>query len=130
MSNGPRKKVCVVKGYTWGIVSQDSADETVETMASSLRRATVKDYSSGEEVLAADVEVVDRVELDQRLGRFPVPDVVVFPSRGAVEAAKRIAAQMPRMKVVVLTGAIPDGEVLFVDKLWDVSTIQEAILGH
>lgn len=122
--------VWVIKGFTWGAMTQDEADENVGTVVRLLERATKRDRNTNEDVPIAQVEVVEREELTDRLGSYPRADIVVFPSRGALEVAKKLAAQPHCPKVVVLTGLIPDGEVQFVDKGWDPDTIREAILGR
>ena len=128
--NHQPKRVIMVTGYTWGMVSQEEADDTLQTMVRFFERATVRDYETGTDVLAATVEVVKRGDLEDRLGMYPNPDVVVFPSRGAVEVAKELAARRHGPKVVVLTGMIPAGEVLFVDKGWGPQTISDVIIGR
>lgn len=128
--SGPPKVVLMVKGFTWGIVKQADADTTADIFVRELRSAMVHDPKTKENHRAAMVDVVHYNELEQRLGTHPNPDIVVFPSRGAVVVARRLAAERPRLKIVVLTGKIPDGEVLFVDKGWDDSTIRQVILGR
>ena len=44
--------------------------------------------------------------------------VMVFTTIGMAEEAKRVAKEHPRLKVVLFTGAMPRGEVVFVNKGW------------
>lgn len=94
------------------------------------RSATRYDSDAKKDVPAAEVEVVERDVLAEKLKTFPRANVVVFPSRGAIDDAKEVASKYHDVRVVVLTGLPPQGEVLFVDKGWDSDTIRDVIVGR
>lgn len=129
MDSSP-KVIWVVKGYTWGAIPQEEADENIRTQVRLLESATRYDSDAKADVPAAVVEVVERGDLAGRLERYPRANIVVFPSRGAIDRAKEIALRYRDVKVVVLTGLLPEGEVLFVDKGWDPDAIRDVILGR
>ena len=68
---------------------------------------------------AAEVELVptpEEARAQLRSGKRI--DVVVFVSRGEQADAEQLALQYPHTRMIVLTGLIPDGLVVWVGKHW------------
>ncbi len=116
-----RRRVVFVAQGSWGDVRED--DPCYTSQAEGLRQiveaARRHDPDSGKEVPAATFEVVTNIAaLREQCGRYPRPDVVIFRSRGMLDAAREIVRVYPRVRVIVYTGLIPEGEVIFVEKGW------------
>jgi len=54
---------------------------------------------------------------------------VVFISRGMEKEAERIAKAYPKVRVIVFTGLIPEGKVIWVKKATvDIETVRKIVL--
>ena len=62
------------------------------------------------------VVVVDSVEAAEQ--ELPGTNFLVFVTLGMLGVAERIQAKHRRLKVIVLTGLLPDGRVRLIDKRW------------
>lgn len=118
MSSPPKVVLCVREG-TWGALPQESAVRYLETcIVEPLQRARQRDLDTKEETPAACVEVMDTLEqAKERLTRGGV-DVLVLNSRSMIGEARSLKKQYPRVQVMVLTGLIPQDEVVLVAKDW------------
>lgn len=95
-----------------GTVKPESYQEQIEMYKKILDG--VKDAKGNK---LAMVEIIETAEEAKRRAKMEA-DIVIFISRGMEEEAERFAEAFPRIKVVVFTGAIPDGKVIWVSKGW------------
>ena len=67
-----------------------------------------------------DERVAEVSIVDHEVGAMPMSpgDVLIFVSLSMLTEAREIKKRNPWMKVVVLTGLLPDDEVVVVDKDW------------
>ena len=115
-----KKRVVIVSEGEWGKVTPLEYEEQVQQFARTFERATGYTFSSSSrtELLAESVQVVATAKEASELVRANTVDVVVFISRSMISEARELKKARPRLKVVVLTGLIPDDEIIFVDKTW------------
>jgi len=118
------KRVFIVAEGQWGMVTSEEYKEQVERYRRILEEA--KDFQGNR---AAEVTIIDTIaEAEKRLATEA--DVVVFISRGVEKAAERIVREHPRVRVIVFTGLIPEGKIVWVRKMFtaDRETIQNIVL--
>lgn len=73
-------------------------------------------------------DVVNSVEAAR--GLLNITDVVIFVTAGLLSEARRIKQSHPRIRVIVLTGLIPEDEVILLSKLWlTPDLIRDAVMG-
>lgn len=122
-------RVLIVREGQWGTATPESYEQFIEALRETLERAERTGPNNTKEK-AAKVEVVETwAEAEKRLETAPLNlpiHTVVFVSRDMGETAKRMASKYPRTRIVVFTGLIPEGEVVWVDK-WLLTTGQAAI---
>ena len=114
-----QKRVLLVNEGSWGSVKREEYDTFINSLNRLLEKATEEDYRSGEKrkraesvaVAASTEEAVEEVKKNH-------VDVLIFNSRSMIPAAREIKRQYRRLKVIVLTGLIPDDEVILMDKGW------------
>jgi len=123
------KRVLIVKEGQWGSVKPEEYEEQIELYQRILDEA--KDYK-GEK--AAKVEVVATAEKAEKIIKTaPLNDkidVVIFISRGMEWIAEKFAATYPRTRVIVFTGLIPEGKVIWLQKSATIGgeTIRDIVL--
>lgn len=105
------KRVLAVLEGTWGGISQEDAKGFLEQTMAALKRHGLK---AGVNVSIAFAETL--AELQAQLHRGGPWDLVVFNSRGVLDEAKRLQRQFPRIQMVLLTGLVPDGELMILPK--------------
>ena len=111
-----RTKVAIVKAGEWGILSQAEGDYDylVERLTDTVDQATTG--SGPDASKAAESRVVGSTkEALSWLGRR---GVIVFVSRGMCREAQQVASEYPGIRVVLFTGLVPEGEVIFISKGW------------
>ena len=114
-----RKRIIMVNEGSWGRAEEKHYDAFMPAMQGALEHATKKDLHSGKEEKRAEfVKIVDTVEEALERVRRSDADILIFRSRSMISEARRINKQYRRLKVLVLTGLIPDDEVVLVDKGW------------
>ena len=122
------KKVIIVNEGTWGGVKEKTYDMFVSSIKRALENAVKKDLHSGKEkkkarsviVVNSTKEAMEKVEVND-------VDILIFNSRSMIPEARKIKKEYRRLKVLVLTGLIPDNEVVFVDKGW-ISSMGSKVL--
>ena len=115
------KRVIIVKEGQWGGIKEEDYLPLVNLYREVLERAEVPGpYGDGKKEKAARVEVVATVaEAEKKIKEAPLNqriDVVVFISRGVEVEAERLAKSYPKTRIVVFTGLIPEGKIIWVDK--------------
>ena len=115
-----RKRVVIVSEGEWGKVTPLEYEEQAQQFARTFECVTGCTFSSSSrtELLAEFVQVVATAKEASELVRANAVDVVVFISRSMISEARELKKARSRLKVVVLTGLIPDDEIIFVDKTW------------
>ncbi len=125
--------VVIVNAGGWGGLSAEkgSYDAFVETLREIVDRAERRSSSfSGETTYrVAEAHVTRSVE--EVLKKLDGHGVLVFVTRGMLGEARRIKREYPNIRVVVLTGDIPDDDVIVVSKRWILSNeqLERVILG-
>ena len=98
-----------------GSVSVQENHRAIDDLAGNLQRETRRDPRTLQDVPVARVEVAQKVDLPDRLGRGGV-DVVVFNSQSEIAFARELNARHRQVQMVVLTGLVPDGEIVILPK--------------
>ncbi len=104
-------KVAIVNA--WGLSLLNASEENYDILARSIQDLLEREKDSRDES-AAEVRVVattaDALKWVEGRG------TIVYVTRGKSREAKRTAEGNPKLKVLVLTGLLPEGEVIFVPK--------------
>jgi hypothetical protein len=101
------KRVFIVKEGRWGTVKPEVYREQIEMYQRYLDEA--KDFQGKK---AAQVTVVDTAEEAEKRVKMEA-DVVVFISKGMEREAEKMARENQRVRVVVFTGDIPEGKIVW-----------------
>ncbi|PJA63867.1 MAG: hypothetical protein CO160_01665 [Candidatus Portnoybacteria bacterium CG_4_9_14_3_um_filter_43_11] len=120
------QRVFIVKEGQWGLMKPEEYESIIKLYKEVLERA---EDTKGNKM--AEVEVVETTKEAVKRANMEA-DVVVFISRGMEEEAEKLASAYPRIKVVVFTGAIPQGKVIWVNKACaaGMETIQNIVLRY
>ncbi len=108
--------VVVVTSGQWGSVTpaeyKDFADIIKDELEAESRRRQAGSERGLTVLLAPTVE--------EALEKFNVggSGSLIFLSRSEASRAEEIAAQYPRLQVVLFTGLIPEGKVIYISKAW------------
>ena len=121
------KRVFIVAEGQWGSVRPEEYRGEIRLYQRILSEA---EDSGGNK--AALVTIIDTIQGAERKLKEEGADVVVFISRGVEKDAERIAKENPRTRVVVFTGLIPEGKVVWVSKAHaaDRKAIQNIVLHY
>lgn len=111
------RRVAIVNAGGWGELSakKGSYDSIAESFLELLSMATEKDWS-GRERLAAEARVMtsSKEALEWLDGR----GTVIYLTRGMLHEARKAATEYPKLRIVLLTGDLPEGEVIIAGKQW------------
>ena len=120
------KRVAIVKAGEWGDMKQDEGhyDRTVELLEDFLRKEM---WASENQPKFAVAVVPNTSDAFSWLGGSA--GAIVYISRGMLDEAHKIASEHPRVRVVLYTGAIPEGEVVILSKISGAEAASCAILG-
>jgi hypothetical protein len=108
------RRIAIVSAGEWGSAKRAEGhyDELEQTFFRALEAAETTSFNSVKKERAADVKMVASAEdALQWVGSF---GTIIFMTRGLIHDAKRIARDRPSVRVVVYTGLIPEGEIVFV----------------
>lgn len=119
-------RVFLVKEGCWGEMKPEDYQVQIE-----MYRQILEEAKDTQESKAAEVTVIDTIEEAEKRLKMEA-DVVVFISRGVEREAERIARENPNVRVIVFTGLIPKGKVIWVDKAMTMSreTIEDIVLHY
>jgi len=117
-----KQRVVIVNEGAWGEVTKESYDSFVRFIKREIERAMRRYPSSGEEKKRAESVIVVE-STDEAIKRLDMNDVdiLIFNSRGMIPEAREIKRKYRRLKVILLTGLIPDDEIILMDKGWIAS---------
>jgi len=124
------RRIVIVKEGQWGTVTREEYEQFIELLKRSLEEIKTKNYTTGQEEKAAEVVVIDTAQEVKNLlkkNKWAV-DILMFVSRGMESVAEKIAAEYPRIRVVVFTGFIPDGKVIWFTKTWITQATLRSLL--
>lgn len=126
------KRVAIVDKGEWGVVKRARGDyaDLNERLKKALEAAETSDLR-GHKEKAAEVRIVHDVkEASEWLQEYGGYGVIIFTTRGTLGEAKRFAEQFPKIRVILLTGLLPEGEVVLFNKAWlrDREQIVELVL--
>lgn len=121
------KKVAIVSQGEWGTVSRakgsyDYFERYLHEIADLAVEGPEPDRRK-----AAESQIF--ISLENALGWLNGYGVMVFTTRGMEAKAEEIAQKHPDIRVILFSGLIPSGRVVYVDKGWDLpSKVLEKIL--
>ncbi|MDP3762900.1 MAG: hypothetical protein Q8Q97_02405 [bacterium] len=118
-------RVAIVNEGEWGAVKREEGDydEFAGTLEKCLTEAT---WSDGNK--KAEVKVVKNSE--EALSWLQNAGAMIFVTRGMLWKAKEIAQKHRHIRVVLFTGLIPEGEVIFAEKAYlNREQIKAIVLG-
>ncbi len=112
------RKVVIVNAGGWGDLSAEkgSYDNIARSFQDLLSRAKDKDWYTQQEKPAAEVRIVTNNE--EALSWLDGRGTVIYLTRGMLREAHKVAEQYPQIRVVLLTGELPEGEVIITGKHW------------
>lgn len=124
------KRVLIVLEGQWGIATEEDYKRIARSMKESIeRREVVKDGKK--ERLATVIIVGTLGEAEKILQDMPINyriDVLFFLSRSAISQARAIKKKYPLLLVVVLTGLVPEDEIVIVNKNWAMPEFLEDLI--
>ncbi len=108
------KKIVIVNKGGRGVLSAEKG--SYDNMCASLKAMfeRVRKHGNPDDQIV-EVWVVDDEEAAKPMQKG---DVLIFVSLSELDLARKIKKRNPWMKVVVLTGLLPDDEVAIIDKEW------------
>ena len=123
------KRVAIVDEGEWGDVRRARGDyaDLNKRLKMALEAAETSSLS-GHKEKAAEVKIVQSVkEAGEWLQGY---GAIIFTTRGMLGEAKKFAEQFSKIRVILLTGLIPEGEVVLFNKAWlrDRKQIEEIVL--
>lgn len=113
------KKVIIVNEGGFGDLSAEKGDynKMIELITAALEEEQKSLSGAGKEKPVEVTVVKTSNEAEEKMAGNDV-DIVVFVTRGMLAKARGIKATYPRVKVVVLTGLLPEDEVVLINKIW------------
>lgn len=115
------ERIVIVRQSAWGGVKKETYDSQINLIKEALEEATEKYYHQGKErerKRAKSVEVVDTIEEVWKKAKRDEMNILIFLSAGRASEARAIKEKYRHLKVLILTGLIPDGEIIWVSKRW------------
>jgi len=108
------KKILIVKDGSFGLLSAEKGDydSLIESIIRSLNESA-KRLHRGTKIKVLNKG--DDVAMNIANGEG---DMVIFLSRSMIKCARDLKIQFPRTEIFVLTGLIPENEVVILNKLW------------
>lgn len=116
-------RVAIVLGFGWGEVSDESYERTARNYVEEINDVTDHVDSSYEAQIFRGKDATEDA-LTWLYETIDIRGAIVFPTRGALHVAKQTLERLVkckdnrRIKVIVLTGLLPDDEVVTLDKSW------------
>ena len=105
------KRVVIVQEGEWGHLERESYDHWIQHIVDELGR--VKEYGGFKvQVVATHNDVLEIFKNGHR------PAVIIYVSRGMQQMAEEISAMYPQTRIMVFTRQIPEGKVIWIDKIW------------
>lgn len=104
-------KVAIIKPKGRGWVKPEEYDRITEEFHDELARVK---YSDGGE--RAEPQIFSTAS--EALPWLNGYGAMIFLSRGDIEVAKETARAFPNIRVVLYTGLLPKGEVIYIGKAW------------
>lgn len=124
-----RKALIVTEGQ-WGIAVKEDYQRIADSMKESIERREIERNGRKEKLAVVDV-ISTLVEAEKMIRDAPVNDrvdVLFFLSRGAISQARAIKKKYPLLLVVVLTGLVPEDEIVIVNKTWAMAEFLEDLI--
>jgi len=109
-----KRRVVLINEGSWGSVSPESYRRLLESIRNSMKMLKSPDGKND----LAEAEICELKEAEKKIKEGETVDFLIFNSRGMLDVARRIKKEYPRLKVVVLTGLLPEEEVILIDKNW------------
>lgn len=111
------KKVFIVReGQYDSFTQSDDYKNLIDSLVELLVRTTSRADEVSVEVAPTAESIVSRINRERI-------DVVIFVSRDMARVAEDFAKIFPMTRIVVLTGLIPEGKIIWLDKNWCNSEI-------
>ncbi len=109
-----KKRVVLINEGSWGSVSSESYRRLLESIRGLMKMLKSPDGKND----LAEAEICELKEAEKKIKEGETVDFLIFNSRGMLDVARRIKKEYPQLKVVVLTGLLPEEEVILIDKNW------------
>lgn len=128
--DGVKTKVAIVKQGEWGSLHQSHGDYDLLTKELERRLHDEPDRTHPDrpDERRFDVKVTKNTQ-DALSWINGSGGAIIFISRSMIAEAKRVASEHPRLRVIVWTGLLPEGEVIFAYKGEGVEPILAALHG-
>lgn len=113
------KKILIVQEGQWGDLKPGDYQDFIDTLVRVLSKAE-REFDSylgkkGEKEAVIEV-VATSAEAEVEIHQQGI-DVVIFISRSMETVAERLAKTFPKTRMIVITGLIPAGKVVWVNKI-------------
>ena len=112
------KKVVIVREGSWGSITREEYDDWLSTFSGAVKNMEHKDYHTEKVEKIADVVIVDTLEQAIKLLSERRVDILFFISRGIIQRAKEVKQKYPDVPMYLLTGLLPEDELIFLKKTW------------
>ena len=112
------KNIVIIKQGGWGSISKKDYDDIAVFLKKMLKRISNQRAELSVGLAELKVDIVNSLsDIEDRLGVLNDIEVIIFLSRSEIETAKELRKKYEHIrKVIVLTGLIPDDEILIVEK--------------
>lgn len=131
------KRVIIVGEGTWGQATPGDYKDLVELFRDSLGGAVDSysipgsDQAENEKIFRVEV-VATAVEAEQIIKSAALNqpiEKVIFVSRGMELIAERLAATYPQIRVIIFSGLVPEGKIVWVNKsvIHDSNTLKDIV---
>ncbi len=104
-----RRMVVFIKQGRWGDSTQSDTDWSVDTL---LRVLSIEPSDK------LELQIFDTLDEARSVFDSVEPITVVFFSRGMAATAAKLKRERSHFKVMVVTGLIPDDQIVWVEKQW------------
>jgi len=119
-----KRKIVIINAGSWGMLEREDYDSHLKALVPMLELACEPSEHEKEDLPdgVAYVTVISSVEDAEALASRGLADIVIFISRGMLDEARAFRKAHSSSRVVLLTGLIPEEEVVILDKRWLVDS--------
>lgn len=126
-----KQRVVIVNEGSWGLAEKNrkNYDDGVKLYFDILSQAERKDPGTKKMEKIGNVQVVKSTTEALRILKTGIGvGCLIFNSRSMIPEARQIKKLYPETKVIVLTGLIPDDEIVILNKLWVTGNTLETVV--
>lgn len=114
------KRVIIILEGQWGTQEKGHYKQYAEAIKRTIEGIKRRESRGPdeEEIQVAEVEIIDTYrQVRERIIKTNI-DILIFLSRSMISKAKNVKKLWPSKDVLVLTGLIPEDEIIILNKTW------------